>query len=89
MDTQAQIDYQDYMRPFRQFVGTLTGQGSDQTLVTTDGYAANTPGAGYQIIGPNGIAIRIPGVTDTQQQAQRAGGWNVWLMLGLAYLVLK
>ena len=88
MDQQSQIDYQDYMRPFRQFVNMISGQGSEQTLGTTDPYAVNSPNAGYQIIGPNGIAIKIPGVTDTQQQ-QRQSNMSLWLMLGLAYLVLK
>lgn len=88
MDQQSQIDYQDYMRPFRQFVNMIGGQGSEQTLATTDGYAVNSPNAGYQIIGPNGISIKIPGVTDTKVQ-QRNSNAGLWLMLGLAYLVLK
>lgn len=88
MDQQAQIDYQDYMRPFRQFVNLIAGAGSDQTLANTDRYAVNSPGSGYQIIGPNGVAIRIPGVTDTTPQPQNSGA-GMWVMLGLAYLLLK
>ncbi len=58
MDEVYIAQHQDAMRPIRQFVGLVGGAlaGYEGATAASDFGAWNTPG-GYQVIGPNGVAI--------------------------------
>lgn len=79
MDEASIVRAQDDMRPFRMFVGALTGalMGADQSAVGTDYTVANWPYQ-YQSVGPYGVAVEGSPVAAT-----RGGGLYISPMVVL------
>jgi hypothetical protein len=64
MDTNSYIATQDSLRPFRMFVGAVTGAlygSNDQSMAGFDGNSYNNPYQ-YQSVGPYGVSVEGAGL---------------------------
>ena len=88
-DTATVTAQQDALRPYRMFVGALTGAllGADQTYAGADGYSWNHPYQ-YQTIGPYGVAVEGAPVATTPSGGLYISPMLVFLGIGVAAALL-
>ena len=88
-DTVTVTAQQDALRPFRMFVGALTGalNGADQSYAGADGYSWNTPYR-YQSVGPYGVAVEGAPIRTTPAGGLYISPMLVFLGIGAAAVML-